>query len=98
MKLKVKNLNWLAGRPVAILNDKTAEKMNIFVDDRISILSKKKIYAVVDIFSRIVGKKEIGLSFELSRILKSKKIIHTRKICKKYMCIKLRKTNMPTKA
>ena len=72
MKLKVKNLNWLAGRPVAILNDKTAEKMNIFVDDRISILSKKKIYAVVDIFSRIVGKKEIGLSFELSRILKSK--------------------------
>jgi AMP phosphorylase len=72
MKLKVKNLNWLAGRAVAILNDKTAEKMNIFVGDRISILSKKKVYAVVDIFSRIIGKKEIGLSLELSKILKSK--------------------------
>jgi AMP phosphorylase len=72
MKLKVKNLNWLAGRPVAILNDKTAKKMNIFVDDRISILSKKKVYAVVDIFSRIIGKKEIGLSSELSKVLKVK--------------------------
>jgi len=28
MKLKIKNFNWLAGRPVVILNDKTAKKMN----------------------------------------------------------------------
>jgi putative thymidine phosphorylase len=69
MKLKIKNLNWLAGRPVVILNEKTAKKMDIYVDDRISISGKKKIYAVVDIFS-IVKKDEIGLSEELTKILK----------------------------
>jgi putative thymidine phosphorylase len=72
VKLKIKNFNWLAGRPVVILNDKTAKKMNVFVDDRIAISNSKKIYAVVDIFPRLVGKCEIGLSEELSKILKLK--------------------------
>jgi AMP phosphorylase len=72
MKLKVKNLKWLAGRPVAILNDKTAKKLNVFVDDRIQITNSKKIYAVTDIFPRLIKKNQIGLSQELSRILKLK--------------------------
>ena len=72
MKLKIRNLNWLAGRPVVILNDKTAKKMNVFADDRIAISNSKKIYAVVDIFPKLVRKNEIGLSQELSRILKLK--------------------------
>ena len=72
MKLKVKNFNWLAGRPVAILNDKTAKKMNVFVDDRIVIENSKKIYAVTDIFPKLVKKNEIGLSQELSKLLKLK--------------------------
>jgi putative thymidine phosphorylase len=72
MKLKIKNFNWLAGRPVAILNEETAKKMNIFVDDRIQIRNSKKIYAITDIFSGLVKKNEIGLSQELSKILKLK--------------------------
>ena len=72
MKLKVKNFNWLAGRPVAILNNKTAKKINVFVDDRVAISNSKKIYAVVDIFPKLIKKNEIGLSEELSKILKAK--------------------------
>ena len=75
MKLKVKNFNWLAGRPVVILDERTAEKLHTYVDDRVSIFcsnSKKKIYAVVDIFSKLVKENEIGLSNEISSILKLK--------------------------
>ena len=72
MKLKIRNFNWLAGRPVAILNDETTKKMNVFVDDRIIISNSKRVYAVVDIFPKLVRKNEIGLSQELSKILKLK--------------------------
>ena len=73
MKLKIKNFNWLAGRPVAILNDETAKKLNVFVDDRITIrTNSKKIYAVTDIFPRLVKKNQIGLSQELNKALKLK--------------------------
>ena len=72
MKLKIKNFNWLAGRPVAILNNETAKKLNVFVDDRITITNSKKIYTVTDIFPKLVKKNEIGLSHELSKILKLK--------------------------
>ena len=81
MKLKVKNLNWLAGRPVAILNEETSKRLNVFVDDRVAISNSKsdskKVYAVVDIFSKVVKKDEIGLSHELSSILgiKSDKLV-----------------------
>jgi AMP phosphorylase len=70
VKLKIKNFNWLAGRPVVVLNDKTAKKLNVFVDDRVAITNSKKVYAVVDIFPRLVKDKEIGLSHELGQILK----------------------------
>lgn len=70
MKLKIKNFNWYAGKPIVFLNDKTAKKMNVFVDDRIAITNTKKVYAIVDIFSRLVKQGEIGVSHELSKILK----------------------------
>ena len=72
MKLKIKNFNWLAGRPVVILNNLTAKKMNVFVNDRIAITNSKKIYAVTDIFPKLVKENEIGVSQELSKILKLK--------------------------
>ena len=72
MKLKIKNFNWLAGRPVAVLNDKAAKKMNVFVDDRVAISNSKKVYAVVDIFPKLVKTNQIGLSQELSKVLKLK--------------------------
>ena len=73
MKLKIKNFNWQAGKPVVFLNEKAAKKMNVFVGDRVAITtSKKKMYAIVDVFSKIVNQNEIGISHELGRILKLK--------------------------
>ena len=73
MKLKIKNLNWYAGRPVVILHEETAKKMNVFVDDRIVIMGSKRFYAVVDIFTGVVKKDQIGLSHEMNSIIKLKK-------------------------
>jgi len=73
MKLKLKNFNWYAGHPIVILSEETATKMNVFVDDRVAIQTpNKKVYAVVDIFSKLVKKNEIGISHELARIIKMK--------------------------
>ena len=72
MKLKIKNLNWLAGRPVVVLDDKSAEKLNVFANDRVLLSNSKKVYAIVDIFPKLVKTNEIGLSQELSNILKLK--------------------------
>lgn len=74
MKLKVKNLNWLAGRPVVVLDRKTAKKLNVHVDERVELIvdkrGKNKFHAVVDIFPRLVGKNEIGVSNEISKKFK----------------------------
>jgi putative thymidine phosphorylase len=72
VKLKLKNFNWYAGDLSVLLNDKTAKKMNVFVDDRISIKGRQKIYAKVDVFPKLVKESEIGISHELGRILKLK--------------------------
>ena len=65
MKLKIKNFNWYAGKPVVFLNEETSKKMNVFVDDRIYMRkNNKKIYAIVDIFSGIVKENQIGISKE----------------------------------
>jgi len=72
MKLKVKNFKWLAGRPVVILHEEAAKKMNVFQNDRVSLTNSHKFYAVVDIFPRLVKKNEIGLSTELTKVFKSK--------------------------
>lgn len=73
MKLKTKNFNWLAGRPVVILNNKTAKKLNVTVDERVSIkFSKKRIYAIVDIFPKLVEDNQIGISNEIQSALKLK--------------------------
>jgi len=70
MKLKAKNLRWLAGRPVIILTPETAKEMNIHVNERVGIVhNKKKIYAVVDIFSNLIKDNEVGISEELLTFL-----------------------------
>src|SRR3989344_2165198 len=69
MKLRIKNFNWIAGRPVVILNEETAKRLNVFANDRIAITFPKKVYAVVDIFPKLVKKNEIGLSEELSKVI-----------------------------
>jgi len=73
MKLKLKLLKWQAGRPVAILHKKLAEKSSIHVDDRIVILAdRKKIEAVVDIASGLLKENEIIISSEIEEELKLK--------------------------
>ena len=73
MKLKIKIFNWIAGRPVVVINQETAKKLNVHVDERIQLSSDgKKINAVVDIFEKIVKNGEIGISHEVNSILKLK--------------------------
>ncbi len=70
MKLKAKILRWLAGRPVVILSPETAKSLNINVNERIGLVyQKKKVYAIVDIFSGLIEEGEIGLSEEISPYL-----------------------------
>lgn len=70
MKLKAKNLRWLAGRPVVILSPETAKLLNVHVNERVGMVyRKKKIYAVVDIFSNLIDVKEIGLSQEIQSFI-----------------------------
>jgi AMP phosphorylase len=73
MKLRVKNFNLAAGRPVVFLNDKTAKKLNIFVGERVVLANSREAYAIVDIFPGKVREGEIGLSKEISSIMKVKK-------------------------
>lgn len=70
MNLKVKFLKLSAGRPVAILHKKLADKIGIHVDDRILIRkNSKKIVAVVDIATGIFEKEDIAISTEVSEKL-----------------------------
>lgn len=63
MKLKIKNLDWLAGKPVAIISAATARKINVTVDERILLkTSSNKIYSIIDISSDTVKDGQIGLS------------------------------------
>ncbi|MFH1503048.1 MAG: AMP phosphorylase [Candidatus Diapherotrites archaeon] len=72
MELKVRLLKWSAGIPVVMLNLKTAEKMGIHKNDRISIekLSRKdgEFSSIVDIVEKIIKEDEIGISSEIKEL------------------------------
>ncbi len=72
MRLKVKNFNWLAGRPVVVLHSQTAKRLNVFQNDRVCLENKHKFYAVVDIFPKLVKEDEIGLSEEVTQAFSAK--------------------------
>ena len=69
MELSVKFLDWSAGVPIVMLNNKTAEKIGIHTRDRVLIktLSKKprESLAITDIAKKIVGEDEIAVSSEI---------------------------------
>lgn len=73
MQLKIKLLKWSAGIPVAMLDHKTAEKIGVHPQDRISIrtLSKKprEMSTIVDVVKGIVRHNEVGISSELEKYL-----------------------------
>jgi len=70
MKLKVKQLKFSAGRPVAIISESFALKSSIHVDERV-ILRKngKSTIAVVDIAKKLLGEKEVAVSSEIMKEL-----------------------------
>jgi len=73
MKLKLKQLGLDAGRPVAFIQEKTAEKLNVHAGDRVEIIyDKRKIIAVTDLVKKSLGPEEIFLSKEVIRYLKLK--------------------------
>jgi len=74
VKLKVKVLELLAGRPVAIMNVKTASKMNVHLDERVRISNNgKSIISVIDIATGLLKENEIVVSKEIKSQLQLRK-------------------------
>ncbi len=74
MKLEVKFLKWSAGIPVAMLNEKTAQKLGVRLKDRVSLkTSSKEISTIVDIVGDLIETDEIAVSNEIKKILNVKK-------------------------
>ncbi len=73
MKLKVKVFELLAGRPIAILNHYTANKINVHIGERI-LISKfgDNIIAIVDTSKAFLRSDEIALSREVMDALSIK--------------------------
>lgn len=76
MFLKIRELNFLAGRPVAILNEESAKELNVNINERILIKKanfNKSLVAIIDISKGIIEKDEIALSREIINQLRLKK-------------------------
>src|SRR3989338_4510534 len=72
MKLRVKILKFLAGKPVCMIHEKTAEDMSLHMDNRVSIKkNKKRIISIVD-FSKALNVNEIAVSDEIVKNLRLK--------------------------
>jgi putative thymidine phosphorylase len=74
MKLKLKQINLGAGRPIAFINQEKARKIGAHINDRAEIrYGNKKIIAVLDIAKDIIGLDEISVSDEVISYLKPSK-------------------------
>ncbi len=74
MKLKVKILKFLAGKPVCMIHEKTAQEMSLHLDNRVLIKKgNKKIISIIDTVSGLIDKEEIAVSDEIVKHLKLKK-------------------------
>jgi len=73
MKLKLRLIKWSTGLPVAMLHEKTAEKIGVHSKDRILIktISKKpvKISVILDTVRGIIKEDEVAVSSELGENL-----------------------------
>ena len=73
MKLKIKSLNLVAGRPIVFINKNDAETLNVHVGERVIISkNKKKIIAIVDIVKGMIERGQVGVSQEIIKNLKTK--------------------------
>jgi len=74
MKLKVKILKFLAGRPVCMIHEKTAKEMGLHIENRVLIKKMKKtINSIVNTISNIIKQNEIAVSNEVIKRLKLKR-------------------------
>jgi len=74
LKLKIKILDWNAGLPVAMLNEKTAEKLGVRIRDRISIkVDSKELNTIVDTIGKLIKENEIAVSSEIKKRLNLRK-------------------------
>jgi len=70
MQLKIKILKLLAGRPIAILNFETANKINIHANERILISkNKKQVISIIDTTKGLVSRDELAVSNEIVSLL-----------------------------
>jgi AMP phosphorylase len=73
MELKIKILKWCTGFPVAMLNEKTANKIGVHTGDRILLktLSRKpkEVFTITNTILNLVKENEIAVSSELNKIL-----------------------------
>ncbi len=74
MDLKVRDLKWHAGAPVAMISEGTAKKLGVRKKDRIEIkTSTKEIVTVVDTVGKLLKDNEIAVSEEIKHKLKLNK-------------------------
>lgn len=76
MKLKIKLLTWSAGIPVAMLKEKTAEKLGVHAQDRVLIRvdGKNQFTTILDtVKSGLLKENEVAVSSEIQEILQLKK-------------------------
>lgn len=74
MKLKIKKLRFLTGRPVCMIHEKTAKKMSLHVGNRVVITNsnQRKIISIVDTITGIINPHEIAVSEEILEMLNLK--------------------------
>jgi AMP phosphorylase len=70
MELKVKIFEFSAGRPIAIINQRTADKINVHVGERISISKYgDTVISMIDVSKDFVKPEEIAVSEEVLEAL-----------------------------
>ena len=72
MLLKVKSLELLTGKFVAILHERTARSLAVYAGERIRIKNKHSIVAILDTAKGILKEDEIALSVEVMNALNIK--------------------------
>ena len=71
MKLKVKILKFLAGRPVCMIHEKTAKEMSLHIENRVLIKKRnKRVNSIVNTISNVIKQNEIAVSNEVIKRLK----------------------------
>ena len=73
MELKIKILKWSTNFPAVMLNQKTAAKIGVHSNDRISVKTisthPKELHTIIDTVKGFVKENEIAVSSELKEIL-----------------------------